>query len=241
MAKTQIKSFDFEEGQIILNKYEILERIGKGWEGEVYRVRELGTNVIRAAKFFLPQRNVGNKTAIKYARKLHKLRNFPIVIQYITQDIIEFENRKITILVTDFIEGETLAGYLARQEGKRLDILNAVILLHRLVVGVLDMHGIKEYHGDLHSQNIIVKPYGLGYDVKVLDMFFWGKPRGQDFKDDLVDLIKVFLECLGGKQSYSSQPQIVKDICCGMRKNAILNKFKNLSALKVYLENLRWE
>lgn len=241
MARSPIKHFDFNPGEIILNKYEIIERIGKGWEGEVYQVREIGTNIIRAAKFFLPQRNVGNKTATKYARKLHKLRNFPIVIQYITQDLIEFQGRTITILVTDFIEGETLAHFLARQENNRLDTLNALILLHKLVVGVLDMHGIKEYHGDLHSQNIIIKPYGLGYDVKVLDMFFWGRPRGQDFKDDLCDLIKIFLECLGGKKTYAEQPQMVKDICCGMRKNAILSKFRNLSALKVYLENLRWD
>lgn len=241
MAKTLFKEFNFPLGKIISNKYEILEKIGSGWEGEVYRVREVGTNVMRAAKFYLPQRNIRNKVATQYAKKLYKLRNYPIVIQYINLEYITFKEEKITVLITDFIEGETLYEYLKRQPAKKVDLLNALTLLHQLAEGVLDMHASKEYHGDLHSKNIIIKQYGLGYEVKVLDMFDYGPTKTKDFKDDLVDLIKIFNECLGGKKVYKQHPQIAKDICLGVRRDLILKKFRNLTSLKVYLENLEWE
>ena len=38
---TKIKSFDFEPGKIITGKYRIVEKLGAGWEGEVYKIEEL--------------------------------------------------------------------------------------------------------------------------------------------------------------------------------------------------------
>ncbi len=38
--RKRLRSFDFEPGRILAGKYEVLSRLGGGWEGEVYRVRE---------------------------------------------------------------------------------------------------------------------------------------------------------------------------------------------------------
>ena len=48
----RIEGFDFEPGEVFADKYEVLSLLGSGWEGEVYRVREMSTGVERAAKFF---------------------------------------------------------------------------------------------------------------------------------------------------------------------------------------------
>ena len=50
----RIDEFEFARGRVLAGKYEVIERLGKGWEGEVYRLRELATGIERAAKFFDP-------------------------------------------------------------------------------------------------------------------------------------------------------------------------------------------
>ena len=55
-----------------------------------------------------------------------------------------------------------------RQRGRRLSPFEALHLLHALVRGVEEIHAVGEYHGDLHSDNIIVRRRGLGFEVKVV-------------------------------------------------------------------------
>jgi len=87
----RIEHFGFEPGTVLLDKYEVLSLLGRGWEGEVYLLRECSTGIERAGKFWYPHRNPGNRAARFYARKLHKLRHCPILIQYHTQEMIDYE------------------------------------------------------------------------------------------------------------------------------------------------------
>ena len=73
-------SFALAVSSILADKYEVVSLLGRGWEGEVYKIKELDTKVERAAKIFFPQRNVKNKSAIAYAQKLHRLRKCPVIL-----------------------------------------------------------------------------------------------------------------------------------------------------------------
>ena len=74
MRKTVfIDAFDFVPGRILARKYEVLEKLGEGWEGEVYLLRELTTGIEKAGKFFYPDRNPSNRALKNYAKKLHRL------------------------------------------------------------------------------------------------------------------------------------------------------------------------
>jgi serine/threonine protein kinase len=237
----KITKFDFKEGHIISDKYLIGEKLGGGWEGEVYKIEEVSTGIERAAKFFLPDRNKKNKSAKFYANKLHKLRTCPILIQYITQDTVLFKGEKITYLISDYVEGQTLSSFLNGLKGNKMHPFQGLLLLHTLVKGLEEIHGLREYHGDLHTDNIIVQRFGLGFELKLLDMFYWGAPKAQDFKDDICDAVKILYDVLGGQKTYSKLPPEVKEICCGLKKSLILKKFKNLSQLRIHLENMEWE
>ena len=50
--KRRIEAFDFQPGRVLAGKYEVLSRLGAGWEGEVFKVREINMGIVRAAKFF---------------------------------------------------------------------------------------------------------------------------------------------------------------------------------------------
>src|SRR4030042_2142159 len=82
----RITRFDLAPGTIVAGKYEIVAQLGTGCEGEVYMLRECDTGIERAGKFFYPHRNPRNRVLNYYARKLHKLRHCPILIQHHTQE-----------------------------------------------------------------------------------------------------------------------------------------------------------
>jgi serine/threonine protein kinase len=235
------EAFDLVPGRILARKYEVLSRLGAGWEGEVYRIREKNTGVERAAKLFFPQRNVRNKAAKAYARKLHNLRSCPIVIQYHTEETVVIRRTPITVLVSEYVEGELLTDFLKRQPGGRLHSFQALHLLYALAVGIADIHGKREYHGDLHPENVIVEGCGLGFDLKILDPFHWEAPKREGLQDDICDMIRIFYDALGGSRLYSRQPRQIKEIVRGNRRLLILKRFPTAMHLRRHLENLRWE
>ena len=226
----RIDSFDLRPGYPLAGKYEVIAKLGSGWEGEVYRIRECNSRIERAAKLFFPQRNVRGKMSRFYARKLHKLRNCPIVIQYYTEETITYRRVPITVLVSEYVEGELLSDFILRQRGKRLSPFPAVHLLHALVAGIEDIHGLRDYHGDLHAGNVIVRRYGLGFDLRLLDMFHWNAPKRENIQDDICDVIRIFYDALGGAKHYKNQPDEVREICCGLRRSLILKRFPDLLA-----------
>lgn len=237
----RIETFDLEPGMVLAGKYEVVARLGSGWEGEVFLVKELNTGIERAAKFFFPQRNLQNRTLVYYARKLHRLRHCPILIQYHDQETIRYMGTPVSFLVSEYVEGELLTEFLKRQPGKRLDPFQGLHLLHALAVGIESIHHLREYHGDLHTENIIVKRAGLGFDVKLVDVYRWGVPKWVNIHDDVVDLIRVFYEAIGGRKHYAKQPPEVKSICCGLKRSLILKKFPTAGQLREALEMIQWE
>ncbi len=236
-----VDSFDLSPGRVIARKYEVISRLGSGWEGEVYKIREKNTGIERAAKLFFPQRNIRNKTSNFYARKLHKLRHCPIVIKYYTEESIKYRGATITVLVSEYVEGVLLSEFLKRQRGKRIRPFQSVHLLHSLVVGIESIHRVREYHGDLHPENIIVSRYGLHFDLKLLDMFHWTTPKRENIQDDICDLVRIFYDATGGAAQYAKQPDEVKDICCGLKRTLILDRFPTAAHLRQHLETMEWK
>jgi serine/threonine protein kinase len=236
----RIEEFNFSPGRILAGKYEVISCLGAGWEGEVYQIRERTTGIERTAKFFFPHRNERDRALKFYARKLHKLRHCPFVIQYHTQDSINYRGMTVSFLVSEFVEGELLNSLLTRQPGKRFLPFQALHLLHALSSGIECIHRLGEYHGDLHMENIIVCRYGLGFDLKLLDMFHWGAPSARNIQDDVVSMIHIFYEAMGGKKHYARLPREVKEICGGLKRSLILKKFRTAGKLKAYLETMQW-
>lgn len=235
-----LNSFDFKPGRILVNKYEIVSVLGSGWEGEVYKVRERAIGIERAAKFFFPQRNIYNRAIKFYAKKLHKLHHCPIVIQYLTQEHMIYRKIPITFLVSEYVEGELLSNFLLKQPGKRLHTFEGLHLLHALAAGVEEIHRVREYHGDLHDDNIIIKRSGLSFQVKLVDMYNWGAPSAKNIRDDVCDLIRLFYDAIGGARFYAKQRSEIKDICCGLKRTLITRKFKTAGHLRHFLEAMTW-
>lgn len=241
MTISNISQFNLQPGRILARKYKVVSLLGAGWEGEVYLIKEIATDIERTAKIFFPQRNIKDKTVLFYAKKLHKLHHCPITIQYSSQESIIFRGTTVTMLISEYVEGELLSQFIDRQPGKRLNPFEALHLLYSLAVGMECIHSMGEYHGDLHTENVIVQKYGLKYDLKLIDMFNFGNPNRENIYQDTIDLIHIFYHSLGGQKHYNKQPAEIKAICCGLKKTLILKKFRSASQLRQYLDTMQWQ
>lgn len=236
-------SFKFPVGKKISNKYEIIAPLGGGWEGEVYHVRELATGIDRAAKFFYPENNKNNKVAQRYARKLFKLRHSKIVIQYLSQELIQVRNQAVTCFISELVDGVILKDFLSAQKGKRMSPFEALHFLYALCLGLEEIHRLKEYHGDLHEENIMIARKGISFEIKILDFYSWDhvQSKRRNIQDDIFDAIKLFYDCLGGRKYYSRASQEIKQIVYGLKKTLIVQHFSSSTELRQHLENFVWE
>jgi len=243
MAKRGIKirSFEFKPGRLLASKYVFDSLLGTGWEGEVYRVTELKTGIPRAAKIFFPERNPRDRTFKMYARKLDRLRDCPITIQYHSSETIRYRGLPLTCLISELVDGELLTDYTARQRGGRLQPFEALHLLYAIAVGLEMIHNVGEYHGDVHSDNVLVRRQGIRFRVKLIDFFHWGAPRPANVREDVIQLVGLLHEAIGGATWYSKQPREIKAICRGLRRDLISKKFPTAGRLREHLETFAWQ
>ncbi len=238
----RLTSFDLAAGDLVADKYVVQHRLGRGWEGEVYLVKERVTGVERSAKLFFPQRNRGDRAVRHHARKLHRLRQCPVVIKYHTREVHWHDDIEVSVLVSEYVDGEMLTTFLRRQPGGRLDPFQAMHLVLALARGVEDIHAQGDYHGDLHVENVLVARHGLGFVVKLVDPFPPDTSRSpaEARLDDVWELVRLLHHLGGGARRYSRQPPEFKDVCCGLKRSLIARKFKTAGELRWYLENLEW-
>lgn len=236
----RIKRFSLEESSVLAGAYVVEQLLGRGWEGEVYRVRERHTGIRRAVKLFFPQRNHKNVTLRRYARKLEKLRHCDLVIKYHHTETIEFDGRAVACLVSELVEGPVLGDYLKTLPGKRLPTFDALHLLHALAKGMEKVHQAGEYHGDLHDQNVFIEREGIFFRPKVFDFFHRGSRRRANQQEDVVDLARLLYDATGGATHYQTHPEHIKAICCGLRNDLVRKRYPTMGHLRNYLESFPW-
>lgn len=177
---------------------------------------------------------------LRYARKLHKLRGCPIIIQYHHRDSAQIRGKKVDFLVSDFADGEMLSDFLAGQKGGRLTTFEALHLIYALTIGIEQIHFAGEYHGDIHSDNIMVQRRGLGFDVHLIDFLDLGRSTKEKIQHDVYNLIAILYETIGGTKYYGKAGKNIKSIIMGRKHSLIQQKFKMAGHLRIALENLDW-
>lgn len=146
----------------------------------------------------------------------------------------------MTCLLSELVDGELLTKLVAAQPGKRLHPYEAMHILYGLASGLEQIHLQGEYHGDLHDDNILIARRGIDFDLKLIDFFHAGGAMREGQRDDIVKLIRVFYDVVGGRDRYARQPDHVKQICCGLRRDLILRRFPTATKLCAHLASFDW-
>ena len=238
MAKVKPTPFRFEPGKIVGGKYVVERFLGSGYEGEVYAIVERATDIRRAAKFYYRERDPLRTNAIAYARKLDALRHCPILLQYLHQEVVRVKRLPVTVVISELVEGVKLSEFLVVE--KPLSTFEALHVLYVLVKGIAPIHARGEYHGDVHDENIMIRRRGIGFELKLLDFFDLGKPGKSKIHKDVLNIVEVFHTIIGGRETYSERPQVVKDIIRGLKDTLILERFQSAGDIQRHLETLDW-
>jgi serine/threonine-protein kinase len=156
--------------------YEILELLGKGGMGEVYRARDTRLGRLVAIKFLSKhlQGNVAAAARLDREARLASSLNHPGIVTVF--DVGQSEGRPFVVM--ELISGRSLAARLAES---RMKLREAVDVAVQVAEALAAAHDVGIVHRDLKPQNIMVTPEGR---VKIVD-FGLSKPLRSTGADDV--------------------------------------------------------
>lgn len=233
--------FKLLHGRIIGSKYQVDTLLGRGWEGEVYRVTERPSGAIRALKLFYPIRNERDRASTFYARKLERLAKCGLVVKYHHTETVRIGGHRVAALVSECADGIILDRMIKEARGKRLPDQEALMIFHRMAEGLVQIHAKGDYHGDIHGRNVLVNRVGCFFDLKLFDFYDYGAPSAKRRHEDIVDCIKLFYDMLGGKARYASVRPEFKHIIAGLKRTIINKRFPNAQRLLHHIETFTWD
>ncbi len=206
MAK--IRPFGLRRGKRI-NGYKIEERLGRGWEGEVYRVTEEYSKGQRVMKLFDPDQ-YRSKHMYRYSRMLEGIADVGGVVRFYHAGY--WEERDCYYLVMQYVDGKPLDKCVATRP---MPLFRALRIVRELLKVVGDCHTRKYRVGDIHPGNVVLvegdKPFIIDFDLsKGLDeegaiedltatcklLYFLNKDLGP-YPDDLRKILPKRADALG--------------------------------------------
>src|SRR5262249_46328156 len=136
-----------------IREYEILELLGKGGMGAVYRGRHIYLDEERAIKV-IHSRLAGDKDFIerfiREARILTKLRH-PNLVQLFEFGTLEED---VFFMVLEFLHGESVGQRIQRLQ--QVPILDALRIIRQAALGLQSAHQRGIVHRDISPDNIIL-------------------------------------------------------------------------------------
>ena len=153
---------ELTRGSVFAGRYEIIEELGKGGMGRVYRVLDTKLNEEIALKLIKPEIASNKKTIERFRNELKIARK---IVQKNVGRMFDLNEEKDTHYITmEYIPGQDLKG-LIRQSG-RLAIPTAISIAKQVCDGLIEAHRISVIHRDLKPSNIMIDKEG---NARIMD------------------------------------------------------------------------
>lgn len=150
-------------GNILGNRYEVLERIGTGGMSLVYRARDITLNRLVAVKILKHQWAEDEEVVRRFDQEARAAAS--LVDRHIVQVYdVGRDEPDIHYMVMELVAGETLREKIDREAP--LPVETALEIADQVAQGLEVAHARKLVHRDIKPQNVLVAPSG---EVKVTD------------------------------------------------------------------------
>lgn len=154
-----------EVPDVAIPGYQILDELGQGGNGVVYKARDLRLKRLVALKTSLPDVAVPPEqlSSFQAEAELTAQLQHPNVVEVYEVGEWAGKHGPVPYLAMEYLEGGTLAG---RVERKALPILDAVRVVETLALAVHTLHEQGIFHRDLKPSNILLTREGT---LKIAD------------------------------------------------------------------------
>jgi serine/threonine protein kinase/WD40 repeat protein len=146
-----------------LGEYELLDKLGEGGMGAVYKARQIRLAKIVALKVLPQGRTTDPRARARFEREMQAIGrvSHPNIVQ--AHDARDIDGT--TVLVMEYADGIDLSQLIRRQE--RLAIPDACELIRQAAVGLQCAHDNGLVHRDIKPSNLMLTRQGV---VKILDL-----------------------------------------------------------------------
>ncbi|HYH94466.1 protein kinase domain-containing protein [Hyalangium sp.] len=162
-------------------RFEIIQRLGEGTMGQVFRAYDGELQRVVALKFLLPREELAGM-GLREARAIARLDHENIIRIF---DVSEWRDGPgeppVPFLVMECLQGESLGELLQRE--RKLELRRTLRLMRGVAAGLAHAHEHHIVHRDLKPSNVFITHQG---PVKLLDFgLAWLVPVGASVPQDL--------------------------------------------------------
>ena len=146
-----------EPPQLLEGKYRLLEEIGRGGMGRVFRAIDSSLDRVVAVKFLLPEHQAVPERVERFRREA---RAMAAVRQQNVLQIYAFGNhRGSDYFVMEHVRGETAQALLQRtvERGERMQVDEVVWIIDQACAGLAAVHRTGAVHRDIKPGNLMVQ------------------------------------------------------------------------------------
>lgn len=149
-------------GSTFAGRYQIIDELGKGGMGKVYRVLDKKLNEEVALKLIKPEISLDKKTVERFSNELKISRK--IIHKNIARMFDLNEEKETHYITMEYVRGEDLKR-LIRKMGQ-LGAAQAIPIAKQICKGLGEAHRLGVVHRDLKPQNVMVDEDG---DARIMD------------------------------------------------------------------------
>ncbi len=149
-------------GSTFAGRYQIIEELGKGGMGWVYKVLDKETKERIALKLIKPEIATDKKTIERFRNELTTARK---IVQKNVCRMYDLNREKGNYYITmEFVSGGDLKRFIRRSE--QLSVGKAISIAKQICDGLEEAHGLGIVHRDLKPQNIMIDDNG---NARIMD------------------------------------------------------------------------
>ncbi|MDH5743700.1 MAG: protein kinase [Candidatus Aminicenantes bacterium] len=150
------------KGSTIAGRYEILEQLGRGGMGEVYKVRDTKLDEEMALKLLKPDIASDESMIERFRNELKRARK--ITHKNVCR-MHDFHEEEGTPFITmEYVAGDDLKSQI--QKKGKIPVEEALSITRQVIVGLTEAHELGVVHRDLKPQNIMIDKKG---HAKIMD------------------------------------------------------------------------
>ena len=139
-------------GTLFADRYEIIEELGRGGMGAVYRVEDTKTNEEIALKLIKTENASDKKTKNRFRNELTTSRK--IAHRNVCKMFDLGEEKGTHFITMEYVPGEDLKSFIKRS--KQLSIPTVISVTKQVCEGLSEAHGLGVVHRDLKPSNIMI-------------------------------------------------------------------------------------